>query len=168
MKAIICVGISGSGKTTYSTNLIKNDPSFIRINRDDLRKTLVGSLEGYYTSNALYFRESIINQLEIDIINSAINYKKNLVIDNTNLKETYLKEKLQHLKDFDVYFKLFPIKLDLAKNRVFLRDYENELIIDERIDYSDRKEVEYIEKQFELYDNVEEWLVRNFEDKILW
>lgn len=43
---IITVGISGSGKSTWSTNFIKENPKYLRLNRDDIRKTLVGDLDG--------------------------------------------------------------------------------------------------------------------------
>ena len=36
----ILIGISGSGKTTIAKEMISKNQNLIRINRDDLRKTL--------------------------------------------------------------------------------------------------------------------------------
>lgn len=47
-KLIILVGISGSGKSTWATEYIQKNPDTLRINRDDIRKSLVGTLKNYY------------------------------------------------------------------------------------------------------------------------
>ena len=39
-KVIISVGLPFSGKSTYATELIKNDSSYVEINRDNIRKKL--------------------------------------------------------------------------------------------------------------------------------
>ena len=44
-KIIFLVGMSGAGKSTYATKYINDNPDTIRVNRDDLRKTFVGTLE---------------------------------------------------------------------------------------------------------------------------
>lgn len=43
-KLIILSGISGSGKTTIATDLCNKFEKHVKVNRDDLRKQLVGKL----------------------------------------------------------------------------------------------------------------------------
>jgi len=79
---IICIGLPGSGKTTYIRNNIKDH--FV-ISKDDIRKMFY-SYYDYKEED-----ESLINSTQKAIIESAINYKKNIVIDETNI--TYLVRK---------------------------------------------------------------------------
>lgn len=37
MKLLILVGISGSGKSTYAKNFVKDNPSYCIVSRDDFR-----------------------------------------------------------------------------------------------------------------------------------
>ena len=63
-EVIINVGISGAGKSTWTTQFIKENPNYLRINRDDIRKTLVGDLNGYYERKDLNRIETSINFIE--------------------------------------------------------------------------------------------------------
>ena len=42
MKAIITVGVSGSGKSTFAKELCENDVTFAEVNRNNIREELFG------------------------------------------------------------------------------------------------------------------------------
>lgn len=155
---IILVGISGSGKSTWTTNFIKKNTNHLRINRDDIRKTLVGDLEDYYQRKDLRQIEEIVTELQSNYI-SVLAGKYNIILDNTNLKQKYLRQWIdenhpsKYNKYFDVKFKLFDCDPSDAEFRVMNRDS----II----------ETEYITKQHEDYLNIKEYLLTHYKDKIL-
>jgi len=41
----VLVGVSGSGKTTWATKFINENPKWVRVSRDDIRRQLVGTLD---------------------------------------------------------------------------------------------------------------------------
>lgn len=102
MKIRILSGVSGSGKSTWATSYLNRDVSFVRINRDDIRKTLYGSLVGYYDSWILRQRESFVNSIEESLIKTICNNGYNIIIDNTVLKPSYLKRYIDMIKNYSV------------------------------------------------------------------
>lgn len=161
-KLIICVGISGSGKSTWSTNYIRENPNTLRINRDDIRKTLVGSLDGYYQRKDFNVIEFTINTIENGIFSELAHNKNDVIIDNTNLKQSYINRwiNLSEVYKYSIQFKLFDISLEDAQKRVGMRDFP------EFFGYDDTK-VEYIEKQFEQYKQIKKYLETNHKNQII-
>ena len=88
---IVNVGISGSGKSTFTAELLGKDNRYLRINRDDIRRVLVKDLTGYYQRKDLFKIEELVTGIEDFIFWGIINRGKIPVIDNTNLTETYIK-----------------------------------------------------------------------------
>jgi len=166
-KIIICVGISGSGKSTWSTNYIRENPNTLRINRDDIRKTLVGSLDGYYQKKDLNNIEIIINKIEECFFHEITDFhSKSVIIDNTNLKQSYINRwiNLAKFDNFSVEFKLFDISLEEAKERVLDRDncYQwSEMLNKEEY-------TKYIDKQFEQYKSIKQYLLTYHADQIIY
>lgn len=172
-KIIICVGISGSGKSTWATKFLKENHNFLRINRDDIRKVLVGDLNGYYQRSDLNDIERFINKIETDLYTS-INYNhRNIIIDNTNLKQQYINKWIDLAEDdyYDIKFKLFDIELDQAKYRVHCREtvkdsnslYKTYAYEEAQKDLS----LNYIDKQYEDYKKIKEYLLTHYKDKII-
>lgn len=145
---IICCGISGSGKSTYSTELCRLDSNYRRINRDDLRKQLVGTLEGYYKRidiNSLEKNVTELLKLQCDYL---LKKSYNLIIDNTHLSIKYLNEiQLAYESKANITIKTFNCDLEVAKRRILKRDFNcatnDEIITDQR--------VAYINKQYQQY-----------------
>lgn len=168
-KAIICVGISGGSKSTFSKQFQKENPSYIRINRDDLRAALF-NMEGYYNSPYFNEREIIINRAIFSIIVDNLidfdSFKDDYIFDNTNLNIIHLKKLLEQLtlENIDFKFKLFDIELDEAKKRVCTRENFVNFDSDEVWDFD---KVKYIDKQFLNYFKIKEFILNNFKDKIL-
>lgn len=160
-KLIICVGISGSGKSTWSTNYIRENPNTLRINRDDIRKTLVGSLDGYYQRKDLNRIECHINGLEEDFFNSIIGLDKSIIIDNTNLKQSYLNRwiQLSQNTNYHIEYKLFDISLEKAIERVIIRDVPED---------TSNFDASYINKQIEQYKSIKQYLLTYHADQIIY
>lgn len=116
-KVIICVGISGSGKSTWSKEYVKDFPSYIRINRDDIR-FMIKNLPVLKQKD-----ESYVSSIQSTMINQAIMANFNIIIDNTNLKKEIIDDILELVKyKADVYFHLFPINLQVAIERDLTRE----------------------------------------------
>lgn len=144
-KLLILIGISGSGKTTWSTNYIKENSNWYRVNRDDIRKELVGDLKDYYKREDLEFLENKISDIQHNQIRELLLSGKNVILDNTNLKDKYINDyinKYNHLADIEL--KLFSVSLDGAKSRIFKRDGLSD------------EEMKYLIKQKLQYDNMYE------------
>jgi len=171
---IICVGISGSGKSTWTTKFLKENHNYLRISRDDIRKTLVGDLNGYYQRSDLNDIERFINKIETDLYTS-INYNhRNIIIDNTNLKIQYINKWIDLAEDdyYDIKFKLFNVELDEAKHRVHIREKvgNNNLLYAQTYVYDEAQKdlsLQYIDKQYKDYQLIKEYILKHYKEKII-
>jgi predicted kinase len=128
MRAIICVGISGSGKTTWAEkfckneNTWKNETKWENINRDDIRRALFdfGPWGNYKFTKA---REKRVTVVQEQLIFDAFIRKNNIIISDTNLNfktrqrliSIFKKENYEiEIKEFDVPFEQ-AIKNDLKR-----------------------------------------------------
>lgn len=116
LKVKILIGVPASGKSTWSTNFVKSNPNWVRINRDDFRFMLkdMPVCEPKI--------ESLINNLQDNAILSALGSGLNVIIDNTNLKQSYINHFIDltnHLATIE--FQIFDISLGKAIERDKLR-----------------------------------------------
>lgn len=181
MKVIINIGISGSGKSTWTADFLQQNLNFIRINRDDIRKTCVGNLNGYYQRKDFNLLEKkVISQIEAEIFTLGISCGKSIIIDNTNLKQSYINIwiKMCEFYKIPIEFKLFDCELNVAKNRVIRRDfyqkYEEQIELDKKertifgeLDLSKFSEVDYVNKQYENYIKIKEFILNNYKTQII-
>lgn len=163
-EVIFNVGVSGSGKSTWTTNFIKNNPNYLRINRDDIRKTLVGDLNGYYQRKDLNIIENLVTNLEAYILVEALRKNYNIIMDNTHLKPSYIKDKLDLInhwsqalgREVSSKFKIFPINSKyILKDRISKRDSILEI------------DLGYIDKQIKSLPIVIDYINKNFKDQII-
>ena len=90
-KIIFTRGIQGSGKSTWAKQWCIDHPDWVRINRDDIR-----NMRGQYW---LPKDEGMISEMELELIISALESGKNVVIDAMNLnKERDIKGKLDAIR----------------------------------------------------------------------
>lgn len=162
MNLIILVGISGSGKSTFAINYIKEHTNTLRINRDDIRKTLVGNLEGYYQRKGHQHIENIVTEIETSIFTKLSYNEKSIIIDNTNLTKKYIDRWLELLtynnyrikaNNYQLQFKFFDCELETAQFRVMNRD--------------ETLETDYIKKQVLQYKEIKKYITENYEKHIL-
>lgn len=78
MKIIFLKGIPASGKSTWSKDFVAKDPSYVRVNKDELR-ILLGSKERPCRNE-----KKVIARRDEIIIESLRN-GKNVIVDDTNL-----------------------------------------------------------------------------------
>lgn len=120
IKVEILVGIPGSGKSTYAKQVIAKDPNnWVRINNDDLRAMMNGSVwsQDY---------EKIITDARNYLIRDAAKRGKNIIIDNLNINKRHWNDICEIIKSVNVaaniYEKSFYIELDEAIARDSKRD----------------------------------------------
>lgn len=128
-KALILTGLSGSGKSTFAKQFCLTNPNYLRINRDEIRRSLLPvSLPEYWqtwTEEARSRVESLVNDSQKALVASALARGWNLLIDNTNLKLSYLNEfrKLlsSHTDALELSYKLIDTPLNVCIQRDQLR-----------------------------------------------
>lgn len=120
----ITIGISGSGKSTWATEFISKNDNWVRLNRDDARRQLLGKLTpDYYTSKRVHKTEKHVTNILDDQIRYFLNAGVNVIVDNTHLSEKYLRhyeDSFGHLAY--VSFKIFDTPLSVAQDRVSIRE----------------------------------------------
>lgn len=122
VKAIITVGISASGKTTWAKEYVKKNKNTINVNRDDLRFSLTGAKDwSEYKFNKA--NENLITSVQKDIIKHAAEKLKDIIVSDTNLDETRRNELSSWLTSigYDVEIVKFEITLEEAWKRDALR-----------------------------------------------
>lgn len=92
-KVIICMGLPGSGKSTWSKDFCEKNPTYVRVCRDDLRH-----MRGRYI---LPRQEKLITEFEHSCIHEALWSGLNVVVDATNLKEEYRNSIILIAKEFN-------------------------------------------------------------------
>ena len=171
---VICVGPSGCGKSSWATMLIQKNSNFLRINRDDIRETLVGNMDGYYAREDFNELEGLVNQLELNFITRLVTAGKSVVIDNTHLVRKYITrwvnlfetDNFFNHRGYKIKFKLFEYDdINTAKDRVIHRD-NLQLTFDSEHTYI-CPGVDYIDKQFKQYKEIKQWLLENYKDDII-
>lgn len=92
---ILCMGISGSGKTTWAKQWVSESPTTrIRLNYDDIRSML-----GVYWVTD---REPLVKTIFSDSLNSAMDNGYDIVIDNmSNLNPKHQSEYIQLITKFN-------------------------------------------------------------------
>lgn len=95
-KVLILIGLSGSGKSTLARQFCRDKPDYLRVNRDDLRRSLLSvSLSEYNQTWPEHQRDRIermVNELQTTTITKGLAQDWNLLIDNTNLRPSYLSQ----------------------------------------------------------------------------
>ena len=129
-KVLILSGISGSGKSTFARQFCTENPNWLRVNRDDLRRSVLPvSLPQYWQtwSDADKNRiENVVNELQKAAILEGLARDWNVLIDNTNLKLSYINEFRKLLTErFDaveIQYKLIETPINECIQRDKYRD----------------------------------------------
>lgn len=83
-KVVLLRGLPGSGKSSYSKELMKQGGNFYRVNRDHIREML-------YFSDWRGKREAMVVQIEKDIVSHLLTVvESNVIIDDCNLSPKHL------------------------------------------------------------------------------
>ena len=124
MKAIVTVGISASGKTTWAESFVKTNGGVI-ICRDDVRTEILESRLGRKLEAGELWKlwkfkdENLVNDVVSAKLASAAGSGDDVIIADTNLsaqRNTTLKNSLEDI-GYDVEFKYFDISVEDAWKR---------------------------------------------------
>ncbi len=148
-KLTLMVGISGSGKSTKAKELALEKSALI-INRDKLREMLFGYTEEtigeYYKSSDLWLLENQISSYQNYLIERALVKDKNVILDNTNLKQSYINEICKKFSSYEIDFCLVECDLKTAIERdnnrtrkvgesIIKQQYQNIQILKKNFDF---------------------------------
>ena len=122
MKAIITVGISASGKSTFAEEMMRQ--GYVRVERDEVRRILF---------NFKQWNEYKFNKAKEDRVTAVIDQllfdtsleNKNIVVSDTNLNPKYRNALIKKLKTlgYEVEIKDFPISYEEAIKQDTFREY---------------------------------------------
>ena len=125
MKAIITIGISASGKSTFAREYVQANPQSVKIDRDDLRFSLRAADNwGEYDFDQVI--EKAITKAHETMIRHAGEKGYDVVIAETNLSKKTRARMISLLRASgynDIQFKEFPINVEEAIARDAARQY---------------------------------------------
>jgi tRNA uridine 5-carbamoylmethylation protein Kti12 len=99
-KAIILIGIQGSGKSTYAKELENNNDNIKRVTKDDIRfmlfdrKTYVEKFD----ENHKWFG-NVVDSIYYDVVRTILNQSLDIIIDETNHIKSHRIGLIKWLKD---------------------------------------------------------------------
>lgn len=122
MKAIITVGISASGKTTFAKEAAEK--GYTDINRDWIRFNVVCPGSDWRSYKFTKARENEVTQIQEQMVMDAWRMGHNVIISDTNLKQGSVEKWNTLLTDlgYDVEVKWFHISLEQAVKRDNFRE----------------------------------------------
>ena len=109
LKVKILIGVTASGKSIWASEFALRNEKWIRVNRDDLRMML--KTQNFCDPKV----ESLINDIQDEIILNSLAKNLNVIVDNTNLKQSRIKQIIKLVENkADIEFQVFDISLDKA------------------------------------------------------
>lgn len=144
-KIIILSGISNAGKSSFASELVQKHPqAFVVVNRDKLREAHYGyteeTVKHYYTHKDFNYMESQITAVQDKLIDFWLRRNKDVIIDATNLKNSYIKEFSKFGVPTEVKF------FDITLEEALIRDSNRKRQVGKEI----------IERQYAQYLNLKE------------
>ena len=147
----ILSGIPGCGKSTWARDYVAKTRNVIRINRDDLRHILV---EDFNSEG----NESIINKSKLALIKTAIEFDRNIVLDDTHCYKDYLIFLIDFIRkageEFNKTTEIEILDFDVDVDTCVERNGKTERSIPTTAIYhmiSQKKEIIYSELQVDTY-----------------
>ena len=122
-KAVLTVGVSASGKTTWATDFVSSsDDHWVNINRDDLRAMIYESMhptQKFSWQNWRWAWEDDVTAAQVEKINLAAEHKHNIIISDTNLNPKIRDRMIALLESvgYEVELKFFEVTLEEAIRR---------------------------------------------------
>lgn len=149
-QAILTVGISNSGKSTWSEQFVKENPSWVNINRDDVRFELFTEGKRDWTKYKFTKgNENKVTEVCNDRILAAHDEYRSIIVSDTNLNPKTRQRLVDMLEDlgYEVSFRVFHVTFEEACKRnnqreggvsqtVLYTQYQNYLKFIERKTYT--------------------------------
>lgn len=115
---LILKGIPASSKSTYAKKLMKEEPNWVRINKDSIREML-------HNSEFSHRNEKLVRDAQKMLILAAFAHDFNVILDNTHIGANVLQglhDDMKRRGNVKVIEKGFKITLEEAKHRNALRE----------------------------------------------
>src|ERR1035437_3369332 len=95
LKIIMTRGLPGSGKTFFAKEFIKKNPSFKRVNKDDLRLMID---DGKWSKD----KEKFIIEARDELVKISLDGGFSVIVDDTNLSPKHFAHLTDMFKDAEV------------------------------------------------------------------
>ncbi len=137
-KLIVLQGLPGSGKTTYATQLLKDNSNAVRINKDTLRSMMHSSLP--WNND----REKRVVSIAGILTQYFLHKGNDVIVDDTNLNPAHIKY-YQKIKDvYDADFEI--VEMDTPLVTCVRRDRERKNPVGQEVIMNMAKKYGYINK----------------------
>ena len=126
MEAILTIGISGSGKSTWANDFVLKNKNYVIIEKDKIRSSIQNIDEGHVVWDMWRWSgEKTVNKKQTEMINNCFENKQNIIISDTNISPKTRKyfEELFKQNDYKIMYKYFDIDIGEAIKRDSLRKY---------------------------------------------
>lgn len=127
MKAILTIGVSASGKSTWADEFVKANPSYQKIERDCIRKGIMfqKGYDGLDWSKWKFQWEKDVTREHERLIDVAIQNGRDIVVSDTNLNPKTRASLTRRFKEagYEVEERMFPISYEEAVTRDSRRRY---------------------------------------------
>jgi predicted kinase len=147
-KIKMLIGLSGSGKSTYSKNFLFENPSYRRVNRDEIRQMIFGYAEEdihyYYKLNDFVKNEHQISRVQDSLIKQLLQEGYNVLMDNTNLQIKYINQFKQDFPMVEFSYDLIDTPIEICIER----DLNRKRTVGENVIKRQFEQINILKKEF--------------------
>jgi predicted kinase len=147
-KIKMLIGLSGSGKSTYSKNFLFENPSYRRVNRDEIRQMIFGYAEEdihyYYKLNDFVKNEHQISRVQDSLIKQLLQEGYNVLMDNTNLQIKYINQFKQDFPMVEFSYDLIDTPIEICIER----DLNRKRTVGENVIKIQFEQINVLKKEF--------------------
>ena len=148
---LMMVGVSGSGKSTFARQFVLDHPDYLRIGRDELRRSLLPVSLGEYwqwDTDRKDRIERLVTALEKTALLTALDDGWNVVLDNTHLHRRYITDlrKLVSSRTLTIQCQL----IDITPDEAIQRDQTRPDTVGEAVIRAQFARLETLKKQVDL------------------
>lgn len=117
MRAIVTIGASASGKSTWAKQFVANNDNWVIVCRDDERTKIAGGQLDWKKWN--WKREGEVTNAHCASLDLAAKQGLNVIVADTNLNGKFLGELVKRLEGlgYDVSYKIFEVDEEEAIRR---------------------------------------------------
>ena len=160
---ILIIGLPGVGKSYLSNKITKNNPRFVRLNTDIIRKKL-----GLLEKDVSFETTKLVYRKMVEIGYNLMEEDKNIIFDATFFKKELRNIVYQKFKNANSHLVLINISCDEKNciNRIMNRDYSFTGVSNIDVYKKIKNEFENVSKQ--EYSNFSEiFRIKNTEDNYI-
>jgi predicted kinase len=136
LKAIITVGCSASGKSTFAKKYITKD-NWVEINRDNIR--FLNKEKNWNNYKFTKKNEKDVSKKWDSELDTAISLNKNIIVSDTNINNYYRKKLIEKLElyNYDITIKFFDVEFEelLKRDRQRKAGVGYEVLLNQYIKY---------------------------------